>query len=408
MCSADCRVRVSQRLGELRCLPALEELRRVDSAMAPHLSAKEQDFLRGLIGKGLPPVEIHERLAAKRAKKDMAAPSLPNLRRALKGFTYKKGIKETRGRKKKLTPAKVRAMDTARKSLITKAKGEQEVHWEDIMRKARVLGKVHLSTASRALKEKLPDLKWRAPREKPTLSREHKAERLAVCSEWQSFTPTFFTRKLDMVIDNKKFAIPTHKNAKAHLKMTKVRGHLRTRAEGLESGFTKPNSRKHRSNPGGYVNICAGILNGKVKLWHELPDSWNGCVAEDLYRGPIMTTLAAQRGRKRRYVIMEDNDPVGYKSNRAKAAKEELKIEPLRFPKYSPDLNPMDFYIWSEIERRVLASSVSKVESAKKYKARLRRVALSLPSSAIEKAMAAIRKRAEAVIKAKGGYVVFD
>lgn len=37
-----------------------------------------------------------------------------------------------------------------------------------------------------------------------------------------------------------------------------------------------------------------------------------------------------------------------------------------------------------------------------------RRVALSLPSEAIEKAVAAIRTRAEAIVKAKGGYVDFD
>ena len=48
--------------------------------MAPHLSAQEMDFLRGLLGKGLSPVQIHGRLVAQRARKDMAAPSLPNVR----------------------------------------------------------------------------------------------------------------------------------------------------------------------------------------------------------------------------------------------------------------------------------------------------------------------------------------
>ena len=229
-----------------------------------------------------------------------------------------------------------------------------------------------------------------------------------MCVEWQDFPTTFFTRKLDMVIDNKKFAIPTHKNAKAHLKMTKVRGHLRRRGEGLKLGFTKPNSQKHRSNPGGFVNICAGIVNGRIKLWHELPGAWNGEVAEDLYRGPIMDTLKAHRGRKRQYLILEDNDPVGYKSGKAKAAKDELKIQPLRFPNYSPDLNPLDFYVWSEIERRALASPVTRVESAKQYKARLRRVAMSLPKEPIEKALAVVRKRADAVVQARGGDLAFD
>ena len=181
------------------------------------------------------------------------------------------------------------------------------------------------------------------------------------------------------MIDYKKFTIPTHKNSKAHLKMTKVRGHLRTREEGLKSGFTKPNCRKHKSNLGAYVNICAGLTDGKVRMWHELPSAWNGEVAEKLYRGPMIDTLRARRDHKRRYTILEDNDPVGYKSNKAKVAKLDFKIEPVRFPKYSPDLNPLDFYVWSEIERRMLASRVKGVESAKQYKSRLRRVAMSLP-----------------------------
>ena len=90
------------------------------------------------------------------------------------------------------------------------------------------------------------------------------------------------------------------------------------------------------------------------------------------------------------------------------AAKTEVGIEAMRFPRYSPDLNPLDFYVWSEIERRVLASPVERVESAKQYKARLRRVAMALPGESLQKAVAAVRKRAAAVVAARGGYVHRD
>ena len=115
--------------------------------MAPHLSAQEMDFLRGLLGKGLSLVQIHGRLVAQRARKDMAAPSLPNVRKVLKGQTYRQGLAETRGRKKKLSSAHVNAMDKARQDLIRKAKGQHEVHWEDIMRKARVRNPVSIVLA---------------------------------------------------------------------------------------------------------------------------------------------------------------------------------------------------------------------------------------------------------------------
>ena len=57
-------------------LRPLRGLQRTVSAMAPHLSAQEQDFLRGLLGQGLALVKIHERLSAKRARRDMEAPTL--------------------------------------------------------------------------------------------------------------------------------------------------------------------------------------------------------------------------------------------------------------------------------------------------------------------------------------------
>ena len=211
-----------------------------------------------------------------------------------------------------------------------------------------------------------------------------------------------------MYIDNKTFAVPTHKGAIARLRMGKVRGHLRAPAEGLKQGFTKPSGLKHKSNPGANVKICGGIIGGQVKLWHELPQRWNGEIAAGLYRGPLRDALRAHRGVKRRYTLLEDNDPTGYKSRKAQAAKEEVGVYPVRFPKYSPDLNPLDFYVWSEIERRALSLKGSGFVSAKAYKKRLQRIAKALPRAAIERALASIPRRAKAIVDAKGGYVPFD
>ena len=81
---------------------------------------------------------------------------------------------------------------------------------------------------------------------------------------------------------------------------------------------------------------------------------------------------------------------------------------PVRFPKYSPDLNPLDFFVWSEVERRALSGRSSGVVSATASKARLRRIAQALPREAIERALASIPKRAKAIVDAQGGYVPFD
>jgi hypothetical protein len=140
-----------------------------------------------------------------------------------------------------------------------------------------------------------------------------------------------------------------------------------------------------------------------------LEGPWNGEAAAALYRGPLIETLRRLYGNKRRrFTILEDNDPTGYKSNKGKVAKEELKIDPIKFPKYSPDLNLLDFYVWSEIERRALLSKAASVDTAAKYKARLRRIAKALPRDTVLKATAGIAARAKEVVQAKGGHISKD
>ena len=52
---------------------------------------------------------------------------------------------------------------------------------------------------------------------------------------------------------------------------------------------------------------------------------------------------------------MEDNDPVGYKSTKGEAAKEELGIQAITYPRHSPDLNPLDFHVWNAVEKKMMA-----------------------------------------------------
>jgi hypothetical protein len=101
--------------------------------------------------------------------------------------------------------------------------------------------------------------------------------------------------------------------------------------------------------------------------------------------------------------VLEDNDPTGYKSKKAMAAKEEMKIEAIDFPKYSPDLNPCDFFLWSEVQRRMALKKEPRHETVAGYKARLRRTALAIPEAVIRKAVLSIRKRAQQVFDADGG-----
>ena len=80
----------------------------------------------------------------------------------------------------------------------------------------------------------------------------------------------------------------------------------------------------------------------------------------------------------------------------------------MEFPRYSPDLNPLDFSLWDAVEARVLKNAPPKPETAQAYKKRLRRIALRLPRDLVRKAVSNIPTRMRAVIAAKGHNIPKD
>jgi len=340
--------------------------------MAPRLTGTELDLIKAWSGKDkLTPAQIHHKVAALRARRSMASPDLTSVRRALRGESFRSGLVETRGRKRLLTLRKVRALNATRKQLIKKAKGEYEVRWADVIKKTRGV-KCHRSTAIRGFAHAGLGVRWRRAREKLQRSPEMVKERLDICSKWQKFPASHWMEKVDMIIDNKQWAIPTSEQARRHLRQQRVRGHLRTPAEGLQPEFTKPSPRKHRINPGGSVNLCAGVSGDQVVFWEYLSGPWGGDAAAALYQGPILKCLQKNRGVKRRYTIMQDNDPRGYKSRKAVEARRELNIDTMDLPRYSPDLNPLDYGIWEAVQTRMDKRKVQGRESVKAFKARLK------------------------------------
>ena len=113
-------------------------------------------------------------------------------------------------------------------------------------------------------------------------------ERVAYCKEWGRKPSSFFVRDLDMIIDNKKFDVPTTERARLYMKQQRVRFHLRTPAEGLQAECTKPGRKKNKINTGAVAKVCAGLSNGRVVLWEYLPKTWNGSEAASLYKGAIL------------------------------------------------------------------------------------------------------------------------
>ena len=172
--------------------------------------------------------------------------------------------------------------------------------------------------------------------------------------------------------------------------------------------FTKPSSKKHRINPGGAVNLCAGISKGRIVLWEYLDGPWSGESASKLYAGPIMKALKKHHGVKPSYKLLEDNDPRGHKSAKARKMKAALNIKPMAFPRYSPDLMPLDYSIWEAVQTQMKKAKKTGNESVKQFKKRLRTTALRLPRTVVCKALANLKKRDVEVCNVTGGRIKFD
>ena len=145
---------------------------------------------------GLAVNDIHRHFAG------MDCPDAASVRRALEGKTFRPGIVETRGRPRALTPRNLRALDQARKRLIAKADGEYEVHWDDIIKAARVPN-VDRTTAAKAMKAAGYDVQWRTPRLKPARGTADDAQRAEICKKLRMLPETYWTETVDAYIDCK-------------------------------------------------------------------------------------------------------------------------------------------------------------------------------------------------------------
>lgn len=235
---------------------------------------------------------------------------------------------------------------------------------------------------------------------KPMSSNRRKEHRRRTAQQWMVFPHA--------IMDNKVFPVFLSGKARDLAARRSVRGAYRGRAASVTQYHTKP-SKCLKQNMGPSVMITCAIGNGKVLMWHEVKGRWNAEAAAKMYTGPLSRSLRrAYPSRRAAWRIMEDNDPTGYKSGKAVLAKRAARMAPLSFPRRSPDLNPLDYSVWAEINRRMREQEskwpYSKRESRREYLRRLRRTAMSLPKAFIDKAIGNMRHRLRQVEAARGGH----
>ena len=85
--------------------------------MAPHLTPIEQHKLIEWRQK-LTPIQVHQKLPALRARRNIQCPDLTAVRKFLKGNTHRRGAVQTRGAKRKWTRAHVLTANRVRRQKI--------------------------------------------------------------------------------------------------------------------------------------------------------------------------------------------------------------------------------------------------------------------------------------------------
>ena len=142
-------------------------------------------------------------------------------------------------------------------------------------------------------------------------------------------------------------------------------------------------------------------------MWHYVEGKWCAAAAAYMYKKVLAKALKkAYPNRKGPYIIIEDNDPTGYKSRAGQEAKRSANIVVDSLPKRSPDLNVLDYCLWNAINRRMRTQERAFPkkfrETKHQFLQRLKRTALNLPTSLVKAAVGSMRRRCRAISELNG------
>ena len=327
--------------------------------------------------------------------------NLSSICRALqkKSYVYKKP-----GPKTMITEAQAARLEAQLNKMVAKADGAKEVTLP-ILKKASRL-KAGEKTIQRVLHKR--GIYFRKMRSKLILSKEDIKARYDFAKKYKNKSPQWWRKKLHMVIDLKHFQVYVNGQGRHVAAQREIRGVYRKRGQGLNQGYVR-RPKELRYNPGAKgVTVAAGVGYGKVRLWHAIDGSWTGAKAAELYSGPLSKALKKAHPGRKQFTILEDNDPTGFRSKSGIEAKAAAGISVFRIPPRSPDLNVLDYAVWRQVTAKMREAEKSwpsrKKESRQDHVARLRRTALKLPKSFVDKAIGNMAKRCKRLYDAEGGH----
>ena len=313
--------------------------------------------------------------------------------------------RKKQGRSNALTAAQVDLLVRRLDELVVKADAQYAVTVTMLRKAAKV--KASVKTIQRAIHAR--NIYFRKLREKPVLTPDDVKARLKFAKKYKGKSSQWWNKNVHAFLDGKHFKTYLTSATRRLAAQHRTFGAYRAPGQGLSGGYVKPKKGMPSSTGSKNSLVMGAVGSGKVLLWYEVPEGrWSGQAAADMYSGPLKTALTKSWPTKRKHVVLEDNDPTGFQSSKGKAAKLVNGIESFAIPKRSPDLNPMDYCIWSEINRRMRRQEVkwanAKRESRAQYLKRLRRTAKNLSRDFVTSAIGDMKRRCQRLFEAKGRF----
>ena len=353
-----------------------------------HVTPREEELIRQWEKEGVPKAEIMRRTGRSKDTVTM------HLQRSSKPV----------GRKPVITPAICRSLQASMRKLQKQAKAKKEVTVAMIKADAGVDASDR--TVLEAFHEK--DIYFRTLRARPILKDSDIPQRKKFAEQYKGRSAEAWLDHPDAVIDNKHFPLARDCAARAEVARRQVRGGYRARAEQPRTYLVR--QRATQKYPMKGVQVTAAIVAGKIRMWRYTKGSWCGKEADKMYHDLEKVLKKAKPDKEakpcHRWSILEDNDPAGYKSSAGKRAKKDCKMVPFSLPPRSPDMNPLDFSIWHEVNVRMRRQEAKmggrRRESEEAFKKRLRRVAMTLPTSVVSKAVKDMHRRTNELYAANG------
>ena len=353
-------------------------------------TAEELRLLAQWVDEGRSPTEVA----------DLLARDLSSVVRRMKQLASG-GVPSAVGRPRALTPRQIDRLVKVANEMIEDAECNYQVTAG--MLKSALRLKCSEKTILEALHERGV---WFKPfREKPLLTEEDVKARRLFAKDHGPKPMTFWTETISAYLDEKYFTPYLTPAARAYARKLTARGAFRGKKQGLNKGYVKP-KKTMKHNFGRKVCVGVAICAKKVLTCYVVKKSWCGAAASELYADHLGPALKEAFPGRRRFLLVEDNDPTGHKSGPGESAKRAAHISCVPFPKHSPDLMPLDFGFWKSVNRRLrkqeLAFPIDYYETRKHFVTRLRRTILRSPTASLTKLIGSMKRRCKLLKDAKG------